>query len=255
VGLAILALLNDGGKEERIPAARAKAVDYLLREQESGGRFGPECPAALYNRGIAATALLEVFGSTGELRLREPIEAAIRFIRRRQSQSGGWGYPGDGGGESNTSLSSWPLQALLLARSLGWSDLEKPIEAGLASILRACDEDGNIGYRRRGDFPHGPEGLSSMGTFCLLLAGRASGGVQEGGLLGNNPEQKLWPPCAGRGNRTTETRRHGEDGELLNWLLGLELILWPLSSRCLSASVVIPPQASHCGSALFATRL
>jgi hypothetical protein len=58
---------------------------------------------------------------------------------------------------------------LLLARALGWEGLDAPIAAGFSHLLRACDEAGRIGYRRSGDFPYGPDGLSSMGALCVLL--------------------------------------------------------------------------------------
>lgn len=167
--LALLALLDDTPTPEAVRST-ARAVDFLLSEQVKGGRFGPEFSGSIYNHAIATVAIIETFGCLRDERLREPIGRAVHHLHRIQSGAGAWGYPGEPSSESNTAATVWPLQALLLARALGWKDLDRPIEAGFAYLARACDDAGRIGYRRAGDFRYGSEGPSSMGAFCLLLA-------------------------------------------------------------------------------------
>ena len=171
-GLAVLALLDGSCAGDSTSAHRRaldRAVEYLLGEQAEEGRFGPAIPAALYNHGIASVALLETYGCHREERLREPIDRALRYLRGGQTAGGGWGYLGDPSGETNTSITTWPLQALLIARSLGWEGLDEAIAGGFRHLKRVCDERGRVGYRRPGDFQRGSEALSSMGAFCLLL--------------------------------------------------------------------------------------
>jgi hypothetical protein len=171
-GLALLALLDeshDGAASSSRRPAIDRAVKFLLGQQAEGGRFGPAIPAALYNHGIASVAVLETFGCHREERLREPIDRALRYIREGQTAGGGWGYLGDPSGETNTSVTTWPLQALLIARSLGWEGLDDSIAGGFRHLKRVCDDRGRLGYRKPGEFQRGSEGLSSMGAFCVLL--------------------------------------------------------------------------------------
>ncbi|MFN0057385.1 MAG: prenyltransferase/squalene oxidase repeat-containing protein, partial [Planctomycetota bacterium] len=150
-----------------------RALDYLLTKQASGGCFGPLFDGALYNHGIATVALLEAFGRGQRSELRGPIDGAIRFLLAKQSPQGGWGYLGVAGDAPNTALTCWPLQALVVGRALGWTELDEPIDRGLAYLERVTDRRGRVGYRAVGDFPYGSRGSSSMGAFCVLLAREA----------------------------------------------------------------------------------
>jgi len=181
-GLAALALLDgipeaatpSAGKDTGPGPALERASSYLVKEQAADGRFGPEFGGTLYNHGIATVALLELFGRTREGRLRGPIDDAILYLRRTQSTQGGWGYLGSSADEPNTALTCWPLQALLLARALGWSGLDEAIGSGFKHLARVSDQSGRLGYRRPGDFLYGWETLSAMGAYCALLNRDAS---------------------------------------------------------------------------------
>ncbi len=171
-GLSLLACLGSVRGEERLPEAAEKAVQALLERQSPEGLFGREFFASPYNHGIATVALLEAWGvrSGGDAHLREPIDRALRWIRSQQSSAGGWGYLG-GAGEPNTALTFWPLQALLLARGLGFEDLTTSIELGFQWLASVSDRHGRIGYRRPGEFPEGAGVLLASAAFCDALAG------------------------------------------------------------------------------------
>jgi hypothetical protein len=65
----------------------------------------------LYSHGIAAIALCEAYGMTGDKALREPAQKAIDFIVASQDpQLGGWRYVPRVG--SDTSVSGWQVMAL-----------------------------------------------------------------------------------------------------------------------------------------------
>jgi hypothetical protein len=147
-----------------------RAVAFLKHQQSRDGRFGPLFPGALYNHAIATVAMLEALAREGDGSLRQPIDRALRFLCRSQMPSGGWGYLGCASEPANTAMTCWPLQGLILARGLGFGGLDAAIRGGLRHLARVCDEDGRPGYRRAGDFLHGPEALASMAAFCLLLA-------------------------------------------------------------------------------------
>jgi len=171
-GLVTLALLNgstgDWEESGRLPGPVSRAVSHLMAIQSSRGVFGPEFRGTPYNHGIATVALLETYGITRRPGLKEPIDRAISFIRKTQNGGGGWGYL-ENEPEANTAVTCWPLQALLIARALGWSGLDASIAGGFAHLERVLDRSGRAGYSRRGEFPYGPEGLSSMGAACVIL--------------------------------------------------------------------------------------
>ncbi|MBI4585277.1 MAG: terpene cyclase/mutase family protein [Planctomycetes bacterium] len=171
-GLGLLAYLGSVRGGERLPAAADKAVQALLERQGPEGLFGPEFFASPYNHGIATVALLEAWGvgSGGKAHLREPLGRALRWIRSQQSSSGGWGYLG-GAAEPNTALTFWPLQALILARGVGFEGLSPSIERGFQWLASVSDRSGRIGYRRPGEFPEGAGVLLASAAFCDALAG------------------------------------------------------------------------------------
>jgi hypothetical protein len=177
-GLAILAILNAPpalgehatGAAPSPRGALARGIAFLRGQQSSDGRFGPCFPGALYNHAIATMAMLEAFGRERDGALLDPIDRGLGFLCRSQSSDGGWGYLGCNSEPANTAMTCWPLQGLVLARGLGFSGLDAAIRGGLRHLSRVCDESGRLGYRRAGEFLHGPEALSSMGAYCLLLA-------------------------------------------------------------------------------------
>jgi len=188
VGLTGLALLAFTGAHEtptegRHPETVRRAVRYLLSQQNTNGRFGPFFSSAPYNHGIATLALLETYGLTADGELRMPLGRALHFILARQDRRGGWGYLGPQV-ESNTSVTAWQLQALLLARRLGCPASEDSLEKGLSWVESVLDRKGQAGYRRAGDFPYGAESLTAMAAFCLLAGpSEAARGDEEERLV------------------------------------------------------------------------
>jgi hypothetical protein len=118
-GLALLSFLGAGydhydGKYQQEVAAGLKALvssqqsngDLYLRQEGSANQG-----IWLYSHGIAAIALCEAFGMTGDQSLRKPAQKALDFIVAAQHpQYGGWRYtPGQ---MSDLSVSGWQLMAL-----------------------------------------------------------------------------------------------------------------------------------------------
>lgn len=171
-GLAMLAFLRGSAapSEEAHEAVIWRSVDYLTRQQDASGAFGPAASGRMYNHGIATVALLEAYRRSQAPGLREPITRAIGFIRAQQLESGGWGYVCRDGEQANTSISVWQLHALQLARAAGIADTTPAYRRGIRWIGGVIDGEGCFGYERRGDFPSGSDTLTAMGAFCLLSA-------------------------------------------------------------------------------------
>jgi hypothetical protein len=124
-GLALLAFLGAGytHQEGKYRETVAAGIDWLLANQQPGGQlYSVPTDAAkfarMYGHGIAAIAICEAYGMTGDGRLREPVRKAVSFIQGAQHpQYGGWRYvPGE---ESDTSVSGWQLMALKSAQLAG----------------------------------------------------------------------------------------------------------------------------------------
>ncbi|MCX7703272.1 MAG: terpene cyclase/mutase family protein [Planctomycetota bacterium] len=166
--LSLLALLNSGKDSDATQSIIAveRAVKYLIKQQSDEGYFGPQCGRTMYNHGIATVALLEYYGISKDERLIKPLDRAIKYICTTQKKNGGWGYVD---GKENTSISVWPLLALGLAQKMGCRSIQENLEKGIAWIKSMFDEKGYAGYSQRGDFPLGPETLTSMASFLISL--------------------------------------------------------------------------------------
>ena len=147
-GLALLSFFGAGythlGEKHRDTVRGG--VAWLVRHQRDDGNLftGGSDYVWLYSHGIAAIALCEAYGMTGDPALREPAQRAIGFIVRAQNKSlGGWRY--EPGRESDTSVSGWQLMAMKSAMMAG---LQVP-DAALARTrqwLDVAQSDGGARY-------------------------------------------------------------------------------------------------------------
>ncbi|MBN1268678.1 MAG: terpene cyclase/mutase family protein [Kiritimatiellae bacterium] len=171
-GLAVLTLARTPGVMGRQREALARATGFLLAQQAADGHFGRECGGLMYNHGMATLALLEVYRVTSDQQLRQPISAALDFIRSQQHASGGWSYTKAPASRANTGVSVWQIQALLSAVGQGWKEHRRAAEKGLAWLNGVTDGRGFFGYEQAGHFPEGSRTLTSMGAYCAFTAER-----------------------------------------------------------------------------------
>jgi hypothetical protein len=123
-GLALLAYLGAGYDhyDDKYKEVVRGGLEWLVNHQhESGDLYLAQDSysnqsARLYSHAIAAIALCEAYGMTGDERLKEPAQKSIDFIVRAQHREfGGWRYsavPNAQGYDSDTSVSGWMLMAL-----------------------------------------------------------------------------------------------------------------------------------------------
>jgi len=70
-----------------------RAVDFVLNScQESGLIAADQMQGPMYGHGFAALFLGEVYGMTGDERVKEKLQRAIRLIQKTQNREGGWRY-------------------------------------------------------------------------------------------------------------------------------------------------------------------
>lgn len=175
-GLALLALSKgcspsaDSSYRECI----TRTAEYLVKEQNEDGLVGPQSNTALYNHGIATTALLETYAVLRTNALAKPIGRAVHYICSRQIPTGGWGDPNK---PPNLSVSVWQLHALVRAQALGWKDTGPNIARGLNWIAQLLDtetlpkfamQEKNVDYGHRYFLPYALCSISQDSFFARL---------------------------------------------------------------------------------------
>ncbi|MFM8573055.1 MAG: prenyltransferase/squalene oxidase repeat-containing protein [Pirellula sp.] len=165
---------SEGGTSENRPAATAMALmafmgagnthqagayqpnvlrglNYLTRLQDENGFFAAKTTGIqkTYAQAQATIALCELFGMTGDQKLKEPAERAVGWALRAQDDGGGWRYEPRQTGD--TSVTGWYVMALISARMAGLdvpSDRLERIHQFLDTVQR---KDGVRGPSADGD--------------------------------------------------------------------------------------------------------
>lgn len=114
-GLALLAFLASGHTHQDglYKSNVRRGLQYLLSRQGRDGNLGGEAStyAFMYCHAMAAFALSEAYGMTGDQRLHEPVHRAAAYTVAAQDPSGGgWRY--EPGRPGDTSQLGWQLMAL-----------------------------------------------------------------------------------------------------------------------------------------------
>jgi hypothetical protein len=153
--LAVLALLTSPKRYSNpdYRAAAWKGLRYLLELQDKDtGQFGTKsCFHFNYCHALAQLCLLEALGRTGNPALVSPARKGLDYIMRAQTKGAGWRYRFPSKGESDTSLTSWMLNDLILGQRLHLGGYEKALKSGFDFIEEMTDpKTGRVGYMTRG---------------------------------------------------------------------------------------------------------
>ena len=190
-GLGILTFLAHGEKPgadspEFGPTVQ-RALEYLLANQlkENSGGLPKGTFKGMdgnwYALPIAAYALCEAFGMTGNPNVKDAAEAALGPIIRGQHPTGGWTYKCNpapdssyakyGGYRDDTSYMGWCAQALKAAKlsHLKVEGLPKAIKLAIKGFKKNAHKEGGFGY-----CGPGRGGLTSVGTLCMMLLGASN---------------------------------------------------------------------------------
>lgn len=202
-GLALLAFLGDGHTHRDGPYRHVvqAGVNFLIRNQRSDGNLSgdAEMYAAMYCHGMAAFALAEAYGMTGDPALRPAVERAISYtVSAQHPTQGGWRYrPGDALGD--TSQLGWQLMALKSAQLAG---IEVPLAArnGMIRFLKSVShgKHGGLASYRIGEQSN--RVMTAEALFCRQLLGmtRSNPASEEAGnyvleeLPGQTREMNLY---------------------------------------------------------------
>jgi len=217
-GLALLALVTSpsGLAVPGRDASIRKGIRYLVDiQEEATGQFGPRTTIHFnYCHGMASLALVEALGRTGNPALVGPVRRSLDYILSTRSPGRGWRYTYPPEGDSDTSLTSWMLNCLILGQRLGLDEFSEAREQGLAFFNEMTDRStGIIGYLERGSFSarrnkeamarwpaSGSSALTAAALECWYLDGIAKTKYRSiskslSVIKGNLPR---WKPNGGR---------------------------------------------------------
>ncbi len=170
-GVALLAFLGAGNSHKggQYRKAVSRGIDYLVKHAKSTqyGLSWSEQGGTMYAHGIALQALVEAWGMTRDVKLRDTVQRGVNFtVYAQDPVGGGWRYmpkmPGD------TSVSSWQLVSLHLAETAG-AIVPKTAFTGAADFLDSVqsDEGAFYGYTRPARSP----ATTAAGLYCRIHGG------------------------------------------------------------------------------------
>jgi len=194
-GLALLAFLaaghthREGVYQENV----RRGLEYLLSVQAADGNLsgGADTFAAMYCHAMAACAVSEAYGMTGDERLQRPVRRAIGYtIAAQDPAGGGFRYrPGDPG---DTSQCGWQLMALKSADLAGIPMLRET-RNGLIRFLRSVSagEHGGLASYRPNEPVSRPMTAEALACWQFLGMPREHPAGNEAGdyLVGELPGQ------------------------------------------------------------------
>lgn len=179
-----------------------KALNFVLNAtQESGLIAADTVSPPMYGHGFATLFLAEVYGMTGDERVKEKLQKAVKLIQRSQNEQGGWRYqpaPID----ADISVTICQIMALRAARDAGIKVEKQVIDKAIQYVRRCQNADGGFSYQLNQSGFGGASGFarSGAGLSSLFYAGISQGKEIEKGLT----YLLRFTPGKGKGNAGAE---------------------------------------------------
>ncbi len=166
--LACMAFMADGHIPGRGEYGRnvERGLNFVLQcAQETGLVAADTSHGPMYGHGFATLFLGEIYGMTGDQRVREALVKAVRLIVNSQNAEGGWRYqpmPLD----ADISVTICQIMALRSARNAGISVPKETIDKAVAYV-RQCQNPADGGFRYMlnaggSAFPRSAAGVASL---------------------------------------------------------------------------------------------
>jgi hypothetical protein len=172
-GLALLATLGSGNTHLRGEYREnvRRGINFLLASQDSQGCLSGTADryAAMYCHAIAAFAMGEDYGMTGERRLEPPLRRAIAYtVAAQDPYGGGWRYqPHDAG---DTSQLGWQFMALRSAQTAG-IPMPESTRQGIIRYLQSVASHGNGGLAAYRPFEAPSHTITAEAMLCWQFVG------------------------------------------------------------------------------------
>lgn len=187
-GLALLCFLGRGethqSGEPRHREIVKDGLRYLRSIQDTEGCFGPRTSGQFqYDHAIASLAMVEAYGLTQSVLLRDSAQRSLDFIHQSRNPYLAWRY-GIRDGDNDTSVTGWMVMALKSGKMADLTVENAALTEPVDWIERMTEpEFGRVGYQSRGGpsarttamkarFPSSEsEALTSVGVLCRIFAG------------------------------------------------------------------------------------
>lgn len=169
-----------------------RGLGWLMENQKETGDLSAGAGQTMYSHGLAAIAMCEAYGISGDRKVGESAQGGINFIEAGQDpQTGGWWYAWKQPG-GDTSVFGWQLMALKSGQMAGLRVNRGTLEGGRTWLkaVSSGSQGGLFGYRpESGPAPT----MTAVGLLCsqYLGAKREDPSMMEGvqylmGQLPNN---------------------------------------------------------------------
>jgi hypothetical protein len=177
--MALLAFMGAGNTHESgvYQDSVARGLAFLLTLQDEDGFFAKKAAGIqrTYSQAQASIAVCELFGMTGDEKLRQPAVRAVQYALAAQSDLGGWRYnPRDDG---DTSVTGWYVMALISAQMAGIdvpSDALERIHQFLDTVQRKANVRGpHLDGELYAYLPSGQpkDSMTAEGILCRMYLG------------------------------------------------------------------------------------
>jgi len=156
------------------------ALDFVLRNVKEDGYITAHS-TRMYSHAFSLLFLSEVYGMTGNPRLREYLERAVEFTYSSQNESGGWRYA-PLARDSDMSITVCQVVALREARNIGIKVPRKVIDNALKYVMESAvtqphAERGSFLYQHKNvPFNRQSFALTAAGLTTIYQAGLYSDG-------------------------------------------------------------------------------
>ena len=165
--LACLAFMADGHVPGRGKYGDVveKGLKFVLDSASETGLISADVShGPMYGHGFATLFLGEIYGMTGDKRVRETLVKAVRLIVNSQNDEGGWRYrpePAD----ADVSVTICQVMALRSAREAGLSVPKETIDRAVKYVRQCQNSDGGFKYMLSSGgsaFPRSAAGVAAL---------------------------------------------------------------------------------------------
>ena len=174
-GMAFMQAGNLPGRGKYGPQVE-KCVNFIVSAtQESGLICVDNFTPPMYGHGFATLFLAEVYGMTGDERVKEKLQKAVKLIEKTQNPQGGWRYqpaPVD----ADISVTITQIMALRAARDAGIKVEKSVIDKAIDYVRRCQNADGGFSYQMN----QGGMGGSGFARSAAGLSSLYYAGIYEG---------------------------------------------------------------------------
>jgi len=178
--LASMAFLAGGHLPGQGPYGRTvrNSLDFVLQHVDGDGGYITAHGTRMYSHAFSLLFLSEVYGMTGDPKLREKLDKAVQFTYRAQNKDGGWRYA-PAAQDSDMSITVCQVVALREARNIGIRVPTETIDKALKYVMESAivgrsDPQRSAFLYQHSDVPF------NRNSFALTAAGLTT--IQQAGL-------------------------------------------------------------------------